>query len=101
MHAPASPFEAVAERNNWLGELMDKDAFGQQMFKSKMFEGLYKSMDFIGLGLYFFRWDAAPGSGERQKMEKYRNWGNAGSEKNEEAEKCESVTNGESGKSEK
>jgi nucleoside diphosphate kinase len=34
VHASASPFEALAERNNWLGIAIDKDHYGQQMLKA-------------------------------------------------------------------
>ena len=34
VHASASPFEALAERLNWMGAKLDDDAFGQAMIKS-------------------------------------------------------------------
>jgi len=34
MHASASPFEALAERLNWMGVTLEDDAFGQAMLKS-------------------------------------------------------------------
>lgn len=33
MHASASPFEAYAERNNWLGVKTEADQFGAQMLR--------------------------------------------------------------------
>jgi len=33
IHASASPFEALAERMNWLGYRPDRDAFGKQLLK--------------------------------------------------------------------
>eukprot|EP00928_Gymnodinium_smaydae_P055171 TRINITY_DN38766_c0_g1_i1.p1 TRINITY_DN38766_c0_g1~~TRINITY_DN38766_c0_g1_i1.p1 ORF type:complete len:435 (-),score=120.29 TRINITY_DN38766_c0_g1_i1:52-1356(-) len=34
VHASASPFEALAERVNWLGDRVEKDPFGKQLLKS-------------------------------------------------------------------
>merc|ERR1719324_596013 len=34
VHASASPFEALAERMNWLGYRVDRDNFGKQMLKA-------------------------------------------------------------------
>ena len=34
VHASASPFEALAERLNWMGAKLEEDAFGQAMIKS-------------------------------------------------------------------
>ena len=31
VHGSASPFEALAERANWLGSVLDTDTFGQAM----------------------------------------------------------------------
>merc|ERR1740129_1767306 len=36
MHASASPFEAFAERNNWLGASIADDQFGKQLLDGKM-----------------------------------------------------------------
>jgi len=33
MHASASPFEAFAERNNWMGVPVGKDKFGRSMLR--------------------------------------------------------------------
>jgi len=38
VHASASPFEAFAERANWLGMPMDADEFGKQMKKAGLTE---------------------------------------------------------------
>merc|ERR1719324_264022 len=38
MHASASPFEAFAERNNWLGVPVKDDLFGKQMLKAGLSE---------------------------------------------------------------
>merc|ERR1712050_446316 len=40
MHASASPFEAFAERNNWLGVAVRDDPFGRQLLDS----GLTRSL---------------------------------------------------------
>jgi len=34
LHASASPFEALAERNNWLGVALEKDSFGRALLAS-------------------------------------------------------------------
>ena len=34
VHASASPFEALAERMNWLGASLEKDPFGKELLKS-------------------------------------------------------------------
>jgi len=34
VHASASPFEALAERMNWLGDRIERDAFGKVLLKS-------------------------------------------------------------------
>merc|ERR1712066_191528 len=34
VHASASPFEALAERMNWLGERIDRDPFGKSLLKA-------------------------------------------------------------------
>merc|ERR1719181_444849 len=34
VHASASPFEALAERNNWMGATLEDDAFGKAMLAS-------------------------------------------------------------------
>ena len=36
VHASASPFEAMAERANWLGATVESDAFGKAMLASKV-----------------------------------------------------------------
>merc|ERR1719217_1464703 len=36
MHASASPFEGLAERNNWLGIPIGKDKFGRLMLKEEV-----------------------------------------------------------------
>ena len=36
VHASASPFEAMAERNNWLGVPIEKDAFGKGLLAKKI-----------------------------------------------------------------
>jgi nucleoside diphosphate kinase len=36
VHASASPFEAMAERNNWLGVPMEADAFGKGLLAKKI-----------------------------------------------------------------
>jgi hypothetical protein len=35
VHASASPFEAMVERNNWLGAPLEKDAFGKALLAKK------------------------------------------------------------------
>lgn len=34
VHASASPFEALAERMNWVGAKLEEDAFGAAMIKA-------------------------------------------------------------------
>lgn len=43
MHASASPFEAFAERNNWLGTAVADDSFGKQMLKAGLPEQRIKA----------------------------------------------------------
>jgi len=43
MHASASPFEALAERNNWLGVPIAKDKFGRSMRSEKIAMGVIKA----------------------------------------------------------
>merc|ERR1712025_1356195 len=43
MHASASPFEAFAERNNWLGAPIKEDLFGKQMLQAGMSESQIKA----------------------------------------------------------
>merc|ERR1712113_445816 len=43
MHASASPFEALAERNNWLNAEISKDQFGKQLLESGLDESLIKA----------------------------------------------------------
>merc|ERR1719440_2673737 len=47
VHASASPFEAFAERANWLGYRADRDPFGKLLLKAGVSRGLIKewSMD--------------------------------------------------------
>merc|ERR1719469_292534 len=42
MHASASPFEAFAERNNWLSVPVQDDIFGQQMLEAGLSESMIK-----------------------------------------------------------
>mmetsp|Transcript_64637 Transcript_64637/g.127789 ORF Transcript_64637/g.127789 Transcript_64637/m.127789 type:complete len:639 (+) Transcript_64637:93-2009(+) len=42
MHASASPFEAFAERNNWLGVPIKKDGFGASLLATGLSEDLIK-----------------------------------------------------------
>merc|ERR1719324_1996045 len=42
MHASASPFEAFAERNNWLSKPIQEDQFGKMMLNAGMSEPLIK-----------------------------------------------------------
>mmetsp|Transcript_52873 Transcript_52873/g.136542 ORF Transcript_52873/g.136542 Transcript_52873/m.136542 type:complete len:754 (-) Transcript_52873:263-2524(-) len=42
VHASASPFEALAERMNWLGARMDSDPFGKVLIKAGVGKGLIK-----------------------------------------------------------
>merc|ERR1711998_803019 len=42
MHASASPFEAFAERNNWLSAAIQEDPFGQNMTKAGLTEDRIK-----------------------------------------------------------
>lgn len=43
MHASASPFEAFAERNNWLGMPIKEDSFGKVMLDAGLPESLIKA----------------------------------------------------------
>merc|ERR1740121_3569320 len=43
MHASASPFEALAERSNWLGVPIAKDRFGRQMLGERIPMGALKA----------------------------------------------------------
>merc|ERR1712066_1081115 len=43
MHASASPFEAFAERNNWLSVAVEDDQFGAQMLSSGLAISLIKA----------------------------------------------------------
>merc|ERR550525_108353 len=43
MHASASPFEAFAERNNWLSVPIAQDQFGKQLLNSGLSESLIKA----------------------------------------------------------
>jgi nucleoside diphosphate kinase len=43
MHASASPFEALAERTNWLQASIGSDQFGKQMLLTDMTEALIKA----------------------------------------------------------
>merc|ERR1719440_1270141 len=43
MHASASPFEGLAERNNWLGIPIAKDKFGRQMLAERIPMGAIKA----------------------------------------------------------
>jgi len=43
MHASASPFEAFAERNNWLGVAVKEDQFGKMMLDAGLKEPWIKS----------------------------------------------------------
>ena len=40
MHASASPFEAYAERNNWLGAAARVDPFGKKMLAAGLSESM-------------------------------------------------------------
>jgi len=42
MHASASPFEGLAERNNWLGAAVAEDLFGKQLLAAGMAEATIK-----------------------------------------------------------
>lgn len=42
LHASASPFEAFAERSNWLGYRADRDPFGKLLLKAGVSRGLIK-----------------------------------------------------------
>jgi hypothetical protein len=42
VHASASPFEALAERVNWLGDRADRDPFGKLMLKAGVSRSLIK-----------------------------------------------------------
>lgn len=42
VHASASPFEALAERMNWLGARVDRDPFGKLLLKAGVSRGLIK-----------------------------------------------------------
>lgn len=42
VHASASPFEALAERANWLGYRPDRDPFGKLLLKAGVSKGLIK-----------------------------------------------------------
>lgn len=42
MHASASPFEGLAERNNWLGAAVAEDLFGKQLLAAGMTEETIK-----------------------------------------------------------
>merc|ERR1712039_392288 len=42
VHASASPFEAFAERANWLGYRADRDSFGKLLLKAGVSRGLIK-----------------------------------------------------------
>ena len=39
VHASASPFEAMAERMNWLGSSLSEDSFGRSLLASGVGEG--------------------------------------------------------------
>merc|ERR1711959_54951 len=43
MHASASPFEAFAERNNWLSMSIKDDQFGKQLLGAGLEESLIKA----------------------------------------------------------
>merc|ERR1711920_558663 len=43
MHASASPFEAFAERNNWLSMPIEQDQFGKQLLAAGLQEPLIKA----------------------------------------------------------
>merc|ERR1712060_225144 len=43
VHASASPFEALAERMNWLGFRPERDQFGKLLLKAGISQGLIKS----------------------------------------------------------
>merc|ERR1712060_186599 len=42
MHASASPFEGMAERNNWLQTCIGDDMFGKQLLDAGMSEAMVK-----------------------------------------------------------
>merc|ERR1719169_389769 len=42
VHASASPFEAFAERANWLGHRPDRDPFGKMLLKAGVTRGMIK-----------------------------------------------------------